>query len=209
MALTVTTPGTFTDLCELDKVKNELGISGAGDDAMLTELIVDVTQILQEYCQRIFATQTYRETVPGYGGTNLVLSVIPIISITQILRDTSAITDFTVIEPEAGILWRQSGWGWSIQFAGNTLVAHPYPNSEKYEYAVDYVAGYVMPEAVSPNLPRGVERAAIVTVKEWFHNLEVNTSLKLFKSADTTIEQIFEAIPPSALRLLSPHRIVE
>ncbi len=209
MALTVLTPATSFDLCELSRIKDELGIIGDTDDDVLIGLIKDASEVLEEYCQRTFSEQTYRETVRGFGGTNMVLSVIPVSSITQILRDTAAITDFILVEPEEGILWRQAGWGWSTQYTGNTLVTHPYPGSEKYEYQVDYVAGYKLHNAVTPNIPRGVERAAIVTVKEWFLNKAVNTSLKLFKSADTTIEQKFEAIPPSAVRLISPHRIVE
>ncbi len=209
MALTVTTPSAAPELCELQKVKDELGITSDSDDDVLTELIKDASLILEEYCQRTFAEQTYRETLPGYGGTNMVLSVIPIVSITQILRDTSAITDFTITEPESGIIWRQAGWGWTTQFVGNSLVAHPFPGSEKYEYQVDYVAGFKVFNAVVPNLPRGVERAAIITVKDWFNNLAVNTTIKKFKSADTAIEQVIEAIPPSALRLVSPFRITE
>ncbi len=212
MALTVLTPAASFALCELDKVKAELGITSDNDDDVLKELIIDVSAVLEEYCQRVFAEQTYRETLPAYGGTNLVLGVIPVTSIVQILRDTTAITDFTLTEPEAGIVWRQSGWDWSTQLVGNTLVAHPFPGSEKYIYQADYVAGYKLPSAVVPTLPRGIERAAIITVKEWFHNAAVNTSIKSFKSGGgmdgTWIEQSFEAIPPAALRLVSPYRNV-
>lgn len=211
MALTVTTPATDTNLVDIDVVKDELGITVNTYDSQIDRLIDQVSRVIEEWCGRGFIKQTYRETLPGHGGTTLMLAVTPVISITEITYDGSVIdaTGYSLQEPVEGFVYRGTGWSWTARLHQD-IGSWPYPGSEEFLYQVDYIAGYDPPTALIPTIPGSVERAAIITVKDWYLNKGRNPTLKGLKVADAEFEYDIESdMPPQAIRLLSKYRVAE
>lgn len=204
MSLTVTVPATATKLCLVEEVMEELGCA-VEDEPTLTDIVQQVSDAIGTYCGRIFAKQTYEETVAGYGDVHMILSVWPIVSVTSVLSNGAAITDFTLQEPENGMLYRAAGWDWTTRWVGR-ISPKPFPESETQSFVVTYVAGYDLPAAMLPNLPGDIERAAIIVAKDWFVNLDRNVSIKVMKTPDMTVEWLEHNLPPSAMRLLTNHR---
>lgn len=164
--ITVLVVPTSSRLAKLDTVKGELGISGTGQDPQVGDYIDRATDLIRRFCDREFAQATYRETVAGHGGTTLLLTRTPLVSVSQVLTDGSPITDYTIEDPDAGILLRQAGWatgelvGWNI--APFFVPDRAYPN-----FSVDYVAGWKLPNDGSgtPVLPKDLEHAATELTK--------------------------------------------
>lgn len=211
MALTVTTPADSNHLTTLEVVVDELGLTNDDDHQLLEEMIQQASDAAESYCARVFAKQTYQETVRANGGPHLLLAQWPVVSVSQILNDGSPVTDFTLQEPEEGILYRKKGWGWSTRFAQGSLSPlspNPYPNSEEATYTVDYIAGYALLDALIPNLPGDVQRAAIITVKDWYLNRSRNPSLTE-KAGPASSRFKYSAdhdLHPAAARLLGRYR---
>ena len=61
--LTIVTPAASDDLTSLARVKTELGITGTAEDAKLTTLIAEASNLITIYCKRnSFGAQTVRQT---------------------------------------------------------------------------------------------------------------------------------------------------
>jgi hypothetical protein len=206
MALSVKTPADTTLLCSVADVMDELGCA-VEDKPTLSNIIQQVSDAVVAYCGRYFAKQTYEETVAGYGDVHLVLSVWPVISVTTVLANGTAVTDYTLQEPESGMLYRAAGWSWTTQTVGK-LLPDPWPFSEEQIFSVEYVAGYDLPDALLPTLPGDVERAAIIIAKDWFANRKRNVSIKRMSTPDFSADYLAELFPAAALRLLSTYRVV-
>ncbi len=204
MALTVKTAADSTRLCLAGDIMDEMDVD-PDDSATLDKMIQQASDAIVKYCGRYFAKQTYEETVAGFGDCHLMLSVCPVISITSISYNGTTITDYTLQEPESGLVYREAGWLWTTKSFGG-VIRKPMPLGEEFEYTIEYEAGYDLPDQLLPTLPGDVERAAIITVKDWFANRSRNVSIKRLKTTDLTVEHTNDAIPPTALRLLSPHR---
>lgn len=208
MALTVTTPADTTLLADVADVMDELGCS-AEDRNALDNIVRQASDAMVAYCGRYFVKQTYEETVRGFGDVHLILSVYPVISVSQILCNGTVVTDYTLQEPESGMLYREAGWQWSTVWSGK-LSPKPWPYSEETIFTVDYIAGYDPPDTLLPTLPGDVERACTIIAKDWFTNRRRNVSVKQIKVPDLAIVYNDGAdFPPAALRLLSRWRMVD
>jgi len=165
--LTILTQPSSTDLTTLAKVKQDLGITNTTSDALLSDLISQISDEIVRFTQRSFAKSIFRETLAGFGGRNLVLKKTPVLAVSQILLDDGPITDSRIEDPDAGILQRDLGWVWtagsilgsSLGFRRHgltqTLVGFVPANSELPRFQVDYTAGYSLP---------GDDIVAVVTV---------------------------------------------
>ncbi len=204
MALTVTVPATTTKLCSVADVMDELGCS-TSDKPTLDNIIQQVSDAIVAYCGRHFAKQTYSETVAGFGDVQMVLAVWPIVSVTSILVEGLPVMDFTLNDPDSGMIYREAGWRWSTVWQGR-LSAKPWPYSEKQIFTVEYIAGYDLPDAMIPNLPRDIERAAIIIAKDWFVNRKRNVSISEVRTPDYSAKYLTSEFPGTAVRLLSRHR---
>lgn len=161
--LTILTQPSSTDLTTLDRVKAELGITVATTDAIISDIISDISDEIVRFTQRVFAKAVYSETLPGFGSINLMLENTPILAVAQVLQDGGVITDSRIENAEAGLLQRDLGWTWTVGFiAGRSygrayggsgrgrgvtqiLTPHPVANSELPKFQVDYTAGYSLP----------------------------------------------------------------
>lgn len=174
MGLTVSVPAASQLLCDLPAVKAELGIANTDQtkDNMLLEYIQDASEAIKNYCNRTFAQQTYIETLASYGSVYLTLHETPIIGTPTILFQGTAITDFSVEDPDAGLLYRQAMWTWTAQ-VGWVLTGWVAPRTEAVDAVggiqATYTAGWIVPGQANPPvapaqggrlLPRDIVKAA-------------------------------------------------
>ncbi|MDI6872096.1 MAG: phage head-tail connector protein [Bacillota bacterium] len=207
--LEVLTPATNTRLTLLGTLKSELGISDTSQDALLSALIDQASGAIMDYCGRPFAKETYKETVPGYGSNRLLLSRTPIVSVASVVADSEVIVDYSVENPEAGILYRKVGWRWTPPLGWN-VTYYPMPGQEELLFAVTYTAGYVLPgDTGTRTLPQAVERACIELVKAWFLGRDRDPALTGQRIGDLQVSyDPAQAWPPIVERLLAPYRRV-
>lgn len=168
MALTVTAPANDTKLTTKDAVKTELGLGVAEhvDDTFFDALIQQASDAIARYCRRPFALETISETLPGYGDTQLLLSRTPIVSVASVLHNGDIITDYSIEDRDAGVLFRRDLWTWTAGIGWN-LTDYVRPGSEEPQFTVVYDAGFVL-SGEGRTLPYDVERACITTVKAWY-----------------------------------------
>jgi hypothetical protein len=155
----------------------ELGIStpsgGSAAEADLERRIAVASDDAEAYCGRPFAKTTVTEKVAGFCGPVLRLSRYPLISITSVALNGSAVASSTwAATPEAddaaaGQLRHLIGaWEWT---AGYQEGASPEmrAGTEQRLYAVAYVGGYVLPKddgVLTPRtLPYQLEEACLLT----------------------------------------------
>lgn len=171
MSLVVTTAAEKEEkrIVSLASVKTRLGITGNSSDAVLIEIIDEASQMICDYLDRTLAQQTYTETIPGTGMTTLMLSAVPILSITSATYDGTAQTDYSIANYESGILYRQDGWQVAAASISD-LVHDPHPGFEKPDWVFVYKAGYTMPATAdesdpgASNLPASFRRYALSLV---------------------------------------------
>lgn len=215
--LQVIIPATNTDLTTLGHVQDELKLEVGQDEALLGRLIKRATATIQTYCDRVFARQTYRESVAGFGGTSLALSMRPLITVSAVTHNGNPLVDYTVEDSAAGMLFRERGWEWTTGIAWG-LSAYPIPRSEDPTFLVDYVAGWILPSDVTEgyDLPADVEGAAIEAVRVWYTNRTRNPAIAAKRIGDISINYLagpsqaeatdFHGLPPIAVGLLQGYR---
>lgn len=190
-AAAVTNPastGDAFDLTDLTTVKNELAdlIKDTSQDTLLQTLIHQASGVIQRYCDRIFAQQTYVETLAGYGNVYLTLHETPVIGVPTVLYQGIPITDFSVEDPDAGMLYRQNLWTYTGQI-GWVLTGFVIPGGEQVDatgaYQVTYTAGWILPTQPSPPVPANqggvlmptdIQKACVDLVKWWWMRRKID-----------------------------------
>lgn len=181
MSVTVSVPSNSTDLTTLARIKAELGITDTESDAVLEGLLDRASSAISTETRRVFGRETVTETLDGSGSRLLPLTRTPIVSVSAVTEDGTAITDYSVEDAEAGALYRANGWGRSggMWMWGTEAFSSGYilPGYRDLRYSVTYVAGYVLPGEASPNLPGAVEQACLETVKAWYLSRDADPAL--------------------------------
>ena len=211
--LTVQTPPLSTKLTTVSALKTELKLASASDDSFLDSLIQQASDAIARYCNRTFGLATYLETVAGFNTVWLQLSVTPIVAVASVLYNgTIAVTDYTLEEPDAGLLRRDAGWIWTFTPIFN-LEAWPQGRGESPQYSVNYQAGFKLPNDDGRTLPFDIERAAIITAKGYYLDRRSNpNALPLVRKRIGDVEVQYgtrpeeDPLPPVAARLLGPWR---
>lgn len=72
------------DLTTLADVRAFLGVTGSADDALITRMISEHSQAMQNYVNRQLTSQQYSEALDGYGGNVLLLKNYPITAISSL-----------------------------------------------------------------------------------------------------------------------------
>jgi hypothetical protein len=100
-----------TSLVPLVDFKVELGIFGAGDDAVLQMLLDQASSRIEIMLGRPLIRAQYKQTLAGTGRPRLLLGVRPIASLDAVLYQSSSqsLTDYEIDSREAGFLYRPSG----------------------------------------------------------------------------------------------------
>lgn len=153
MSLTVTATAADLRLTTVDALKADLGDATATNDSLYDSMILRASAVIDAYCHRTFARQTYTEILPGYGNVSLRLAEAPVSEVTSVVWDGGAITDYVLDNATAGILYRRAGWPWTVQMdaglgqygAGYPPSGIPVPGSEDRVFTVIYTAGYLLP----------------------------------------------------------------
>ncbi len=206
--LEVLTPATNRKLAQVTTIKAELGITDTSQDVLLGLLIDQVSEVIVDYCGRPFAKEVYKETVAGYGSNRLLLSRTPIVSVTSVVADSEVIVDYSIENPETGILYRKTGWRWTPPIGWN-ITGYPMPDQEELLFAVTYTAGYVLPGDTGRTLPLAVERACGELVKAWFLGRDRDPALTAERIGDLQVSyDPAQAWPPIVKQLLAPYRRV-
>lgn len=190
-------------LIKVATVKLKLGIAEVSQDAILTRLVEEASDAVKSEVKRDLARQIYLETTAGSGTTDLQLSRYPVetAGITALLESDPA--DFSVSDPQAGILYARAGWRWSAQLAPWYELRRQ-PGTEVPNVSVTYGAGYILPNwdtSALPGFPTGyyilpldIERAAWLTVKEWW--LEDRRDVAITQRSSSYGSKSPEAIDP-------------
>jgi hypothetical protein len=140
MAVTVTVPPSTTKLIALADLKAILGITDGASDALLGNIIQWGSDAIARFCNRVFAQRTVIETLPGTGGQLLKLKFSPIVTLTSIAFDGDTVDSdsYTLIEPDAGMVYRKAGWFYT---------------GHAYDYAATYTHGYNLPRLAPTPCP--------------------------------------------------------
>lgn len=156
MGLVVVTRATTQRLTTKERVKLEMpSIPASADDAFIDSLIDNATSGIQAYCNREkapFARQSYVETLGAFGDIQLMLKGTPLVVVSAVLQDGMPLLDWSIEDPDAGILYRRNQFFWTAQlnpgFGGRQSFPSfgaPIPMAEEPRFTVNYVAGWLMP----------------------------------------------------------------
>lgn len=157
-------------LTTLATVLDELGLvsdSGGAQDMRFERYINAASAFCARFCDRTFERATgIVERAKGFGGTHLIVSRTPIVTVTSIALDGDAFdTDtYAVHDAEAGILYRAAGWpNTAPRLPG---ITQPYaPGMEERSIVVTYDGGYVTPAQVGTRtLPWDLEDVVVQMV---------------------------------------------
>ena len=197
MSLSVCTSASSTDgelLSTSSSLRSILGLTStsAADDAHQINLVRRASRWLEgphglSYpCQ----VQTYLETVPAFGGQQLMLSRTPVRVVLRMFDSTSTdtateycSTDYRVEDADAGLLSRDAGCAWTAgerYVLGKTIVA----NSELKPWMVEYIAGWTFnglttesehystggiggSTSTGRTFPDDLEQAVLLKASEW------------------------------------------
>lgn len=163
--LTVTGAASSFDLTTLANLKDDLGITGAAEDTYLARAITQASSAVADYCNRVFAQQTYQVVIrperdarpwafPN-GHDPFLLAPPPLVSVTSVDEDGTALVSGTDYEAALG-----------DQPAIYRLNASGDPKDwPSVKITVVYVAGYVLPGNTGATLPAAIEDATIRLVK--------------------------------------------
>lgn len=160
-------------LTTLDEVKTELGIAVATYDDVLKRMINAASDAIRRYCERTFYyEEDIAESVPGFGGTRLIVSRAPIVGdIDSITYEGAALStdSYSIESASAGIIYGQYGFSWTARASG-AAISYGIPGTEKSSYVVTYNGGYITPQQViddgtlTRSLPYDLEDACIQLV---------------------------------------------
>jgi len=210
MGVTVSVAASSTDLTTTATIKGVLGVSSTKFDAELERLIGAATSAIEEYVQHVFAKQTYVERVNGSAHPMLMLTNVPITSVTGIVCDSSPIEDYSIHDAAAGILYRSAGWLESAWVGWGTSDSYRVQGTGERIYAVTYEAGYITPGLPNPDLPKHIEQACIETVVDWYRSSKRDSAVKSKKVGDLAISYkgaqeltLEDRLPAGARALLS------
>lgn len=187
--------------------------SSTGELARLDKLISRASRWAESYIGQPLTVQTYLETVPAYGGRNLMLSRTPVRSVSRVFDSTATCeateyssTEIRIEDPDAGLISfvDDSFPGWTA-VQGFDVADYVQPNSELRPWLVEYEAGYLMPGTTSTairTLPEDLEMGVIEKVKQFHGGMSGVTAKRV---GDLSINFRSEG-PDAAEALLGPYR---
>ncbi len=190
MAISITTAAADTLLTTIESVKTELGIVGTDQHPHLTDLIQQASDMIVRFCSRTFAQERVVETIGATGLPDILLTRTPIETMHSVSFDGgTAITDYTVEDPDAGILFRENVWTTSVMDFGHIL-PHPSPYKRPL-WSFDYTGGWYLPNWATPanrNLPYDIERACLDLVTNMHRQKGVDPAMSSYRIGDTNIK---------------------
>ena len=226
MTLEVITPAVENRLTTLETVQFYLSDIFDPEEQEITDLQIDAaSRFIENYTHRKFGLETVKERLPSplslhnRGGMRLVLERVPVVAMTVVtlgvdgadLTLTETTKDLFIEDPEAGFIWRRSGFN-STAIAGGLLVRRPTRFAHP-DWYITYQYGYKLPGETGRDLPEDIELAAILTVKELrlTKDREANVSSESVGDASVTyatnIPGTSILLTREARELLDPYRL--
>jgi hypothetical protein len=216
--LTVTAASTSDSMTTLAAVKTALSITTTDDDDRLTAAISAASHAVANYIGYYPLRQTYRETIPGFGDLKLMLSRIPVVSVSGLFygstQEIVAPTSYTIESAENGFIMRDLGFPWSAGVEWD-MDSHIMPRSERNQFIVDYQAGYIMSTDSARTLPYDIEQAVIMTAGSLYHQAQRDPGVSSKSVGQLSVtyklegRRTAEALPVQAAALLGPYRIIK
>lgn len=148
--LTVVTPAESARLTTVTAFRAETGVTADQMDDAAVEALIDLASgLVADYCQRVFARETVKETFFGPFSGPLILSRCPAPSVEDVVIGGVSLSEGdAAIDQKSGLLHR---------VAGGCLIGWPHGAIE-----VTYTAGFILPGESGRNLPTMVERATVL-----------------------------------------------
>ena len=172
--LTVCSSSTFDSLVSLTSLKTLLGTTTTDDDDLMTDILKRMTNAVEDYIGYPLRRQTYYEKIASYGSMVLQVKNTPVQSISRILKDDVLIssTEYELGLPESGHIYRPYGWSWTAGTVTD-LVPHAMPGTERKNFSVEYIAGYVESTSTSTDegMPLALQEAGLEISKAWYKNV--------------------------------------
>jgi hypothetical protein len=207
-----------SDLTLAATLAGELGVDAA--DSRLPRLIAAASDACRQHMgrSRVHYSSAYTENVAGFGRRRLVLELTPLITITSVTGPdgtTVPSTEYSIDDPEAGLLLRDVLWPNTALVRGGLLYKDLDPGTEKKSIAVVYVGGWVTPAQFASggwpgparSLPYDVEQAAIVVATAMYRGGGADPRVQSESLGDYSVTywQGGAGIPEQAQALLGPY----
>lgn len=203
-------------LTKLSEVKGDLGITDTSKDAVIERMILAASEAIQVYCDRKFRKETVAEKHRPSGTLRLVLDRTPIVSLTTIDDDGSAI-DMTTVGIEhagAGIIRKDSPWVHNDTALADSVAVDRLVGTGEKVLTVTYVAGYVLPNDATGtrNLPYDIEEACLDAVVTNYRKRGVDSTIisetvgDASQTFSTTGDSVGRLLPPSVLTTLNRYK---
>jgi len=204
---TVITPAKSLWLIDLDAALDELGLTSDGGsvDNQVGRMIGQVSAAINNYCNRVFVRQSYRDQFRNFCsastyGSPLMLSQAPVAADTNgdlvltVSEDGNAVdtTEWEVFA-SIGMLYRLNSSGGPASWSGSLIV-------------VDYDAGYDL-------IPDDVQSAAMRWLSMRYSTRGRDTQLKVDEAVGVQRYEYFQVgagtigVPPEISETLSPYRL--
>jgi hypothetical protein len=195
----------------LTNVKTALGVTGTGDDTLLTQLQAVADSFVETFCGRSFAAGPFTEYHPG-GSRVVFLTNYPVAAVSSVRVDpdhdfaaeTEMPADDYVVHPTRGVVEHRHGpfvpmvFEWAVR-------TDQFPEAVR----VTYTAAGVVPATVS--------RAYSELVGHWYRQAKTHAAvgqLNVSEVPDTAGPTVYPwgqsygyKIPPGVKELLAPFRV--
>jgi len=170
----------------LAEAKRHLNITSTTSDDELRRFLDVATDLCENYAGRALRRRTFTETHDG-GSPTLLLRWTPVISVTTVTDDGTAVTDY-LLEPESGVLWRDDDG--LLNWAGS-----------RRGVTVAYVAGYTSP-------PADVQQAVLEALRHLWTTQRGTMSGRNPLAGDEYANGTGWSLPRRVTELLEPYRMV-
>lgn len=187
MSIEILDPPESRNLTTKEKVKQTLNLSSSDHDTMIDDMISATSDFVVNYCGREFAKQRVKESLPGKGLPEILLSITPLVSVEKVEFDDTEIESWVIHDREAGIILRRGGFR-STNLPFNTINSHP-SSYEENRWHFTYVGGFILPgwngNNGTRNMPYDLERAVIDIVKGQYLSRDIDASITRYRIGDT------------------------
>lgn len=186
----------------LANVKTQLGVTGSGDDALLSKLQAAADDFIARHCGRAFDGGSYTEDLPG-GTSVLVLTNYPIDAVTSVNVDPTRTFDpATELDPTDYFINPDDG---TIESLGGPFGTARIPGIVRVVYTTP-----------TDSVPASVARAYAELIGHWYRQTKTHvgtTQLNLIQQTDGTTVTEYPwgqsggfRVPAGVFALLAPLR---
>jgi len=197
----------MADLITLDDYKNSKTITSTTRDGKIQNLITQITQLVEHYCNRKFtqfATSGNGKIEWHDGKTNKVfLEAFPVISVVSVkTSQDGGVNQITLSEGASD----KTGYFVDLEEGSVFMQTAVDKFVDTYDLSfrsleVNYLAGYTV-----ANIPEDLKLVAIDLVHYYENNEQVNTKSLLGGTLDNPLPYLANSFPPHIRRILDLYR---